>query len=314
MDDMSATIATGVIRNDILSTRAPSPPYVHVPTVVSRNDPAQIIKPSYDLVSPGSLTAADIDIITGGRLQTAGRRPSEDWKYEDRRNAQAILDYLYLGPVSVVRDHAWLREKGITMLLIARDASMKGMPSLSTQRAVAELGLELEYVDMANRHELIRNFPLTVDMINEHVLRFNSIARSDPTAKPGKVLVMCETGNDRSAGIVAAYVMAMYNRDMAGAVQFVTSSRFSTSFNESLKQVLIAAEDILEAKRMMILHAREETAASGLQSNGPVETASCKKRGIEDTYDTDESGDLDMDGARYEDRSSFVPFIQGDSF
>lgn len=313
MESMSASIADGVIRNDTLTTRAPSPPYLHVPSITSSADPSQTIQPSYDLVGPGLLSAAEVDLITGGRTQDARGRMCDDWKYEDRRKAQAILDFLYLGPVSVVRDHDWLREQGITMLLIARDASMKGLPSLSTQKAVSELGLELKYVDMANRYELSANFPTTIELINEHLLRLNGAASLDPTAKPGKVLVMCETGNDRSAAIVAAYIMAMYNRDMVGAVQFVSSQRFSTGFDEALKQVLIATEDLLKAKRMTILDARQENAAPDQQRNGASKPASRKKRAIEDTLDVDDEGDMDMDAARYEDRSSFVPFVQNGS-
>lgn len=309
---MSAPIANGVTRNDELTSRAPSPPYMHVPTITSSLDPSQTIQPSYDLVGPGSLSTDAIDLITGGRPQSAGRRLADDWRYEDRRKAQAILDYLYLGPLSVARDHAWLREQGITMFLIARDASMKHLPSLSTQKAVFELGLELQYVDLANRHELIRNFPGTIDMINQHLLRLNSIAKADPTAKQGKVLVMCETGNDRSAAIVASYVMAMYDRNMVGAVQFVSSQRFSTSFDEELKRVLAATEDLLEAKRMILQDRRHESASSE-HGSAPAKPTFRKKRGIRDTWDQDENDNMDMDAARYEDRSCFIPFVQSNA-
>ncbi|CAN8102579.1 unnamed protein product [Discula destructiva] len=306
------TIATGVFRNGVLSSRAPSPPYVHVPTVTNPTDPSNTINPSYNLVAPGQLSVNDIDTITGGRPQTTHNpRLTDDWCYEDRRKAQAILDFLYLGPLSVVRDHAWLQKHGITMLLVARTASMAGMRSLSIERAVAELGVELKYVDLAINQELIRNFPSSVDLINEHLLRFNTAASQNPAARQGKVLVLCETGNDRSAAIVTAYVMAMYGREAIGAIQFVSCQRFCTNFDEATKHLLMSYEDLLKAKRITTLAIQQATAVPAQQGYDAAKFGTTKKRRIDATLDADEDGDLDMDTARYQDRAHFAPFLEG---
>lgn len=306
------SIADGVFRNGSLSGRAPSPPYVHVPMLANLGYRSSTIRPTYALAAPDGLSEANIDTITGGRVQvTINTRVADEWRFEDRRKAHAILDYLYLGPTSVVRDHAWLQKEGITMLLVARDISMVGMRSLSIEKAVAELGLETTYVNLVNSQELIRNFPSSVNAINEHILRRNTIAGLDPTAKPGKVLVVCETGSDRSAAVVAAYVMAMYDCDMIRSIQFVSSQRFCVSFDESIKYLLIAYEDLLKAKTMTTLARGQENATPTQQGSRPSRSAAIKKRGFEDTLDGDGDGDHDMDEARYEDRPTFAPFMQG---
>lgn len=314
MPATSNSIANGVLRNGSFSSRAPSPPYVHVPAVISLADPSNAITPSYDLVGPGRLSITDINIITGARAQvTTVTRLTDDWRYEDRRKAQPILDYLYLGPMSVVRDIAWLQKQGITMLLVARDASMASMRSLTLDKAVAELGVELAFVDLSTSQELIRNFPSTVVLINQHLLRLNTAAREDPAAKQGKVLVMCDTGNERSAAIVTAYIMAMYGRDMISAIQFVSTQRFCTNFDDAMKQLLISYGDLLKAERMTTLASRQGEGAPCQYHNGLSNPIANKKRGIEDTIGMDEDGDLEMDMARYKDRSTFAPFIQGNT-
>lgn len=305
----SSSIANGVVRNGLFSGRAPSPPFVHVPTISGHDDPSSVIKPSYH-PTDARLSVGDIEIITGGRTQHASNvRLRDEWRYEHRHVAQKILDYLYLGPTSAVRNLAWLKEHKITMLLVARDTSMVGMRSARMEKAVAELGVELTYVNLAHGRELIQIFAGTVDLINQHVLRLNTDAKLDPNTKPGKVLVMCDTGNERSAAIVTAYIMAMFGRDMVSAIQFVSAQRFCANYDETVKWLLLAYDDILQAKRMTTM-----TTLASRPGNAQTQPAVSKKRGIKEMADVDEEGDVDMDMARYEDRPGFVPFIQENMF
>lgn len=306
------------------------------------SEPVLTITPSYDSVNTGLLTAEDIDIITGKRTQQASSAAmNQQWRYEDRRKAQLILDFLYLGPLSVIRDRAWLQKEGITMLLAARDATMAQARMMSLDTAAAELGIEAAYVDVASRQELIRSFPAAVAKINAHLLRvYQSQAQqvvissggegeqqqqvtaiNTSTFRRGKVLVFCETGNERSAAVVAAYVMSMYDRDAVSAIQFIGAQRFCTNFDEDTKYLLRSYGDILEAKRMTAKAVQQALPQypSLQHENMPTHTAAAaafnpvsKKRGIEDTMDEDESGEFDMDMGRYEDRTPFQPFVQGD--
>lgn len=295
----SFVLAADVVRNDSLTTRPPSPPYVHVPTLdYDPTDPANTIKPVSS--GPGHLTPDAVALITGNRPQAlSSARVKDTWQYEYRRRAQSILDFLYLGPLAVVRDHAWLKTEGITMIYAVREGIMVGRRLLSVEKTAADLGLDVGYLDIDNRQVLIRSFPAAIALINAHLMRINGAGSS----KVGKVLVVCETGNERSATLVAAYVMAMYGQQMVGAVQFVGQQRFCTNLNEGDKQLLLSYEHLLQAGRM--------TAEARLQENVAQKPATAsRKRGIEDTMDEDEDGDVGMDGSRFSDRAAFVPYMQ----
>lgn len=335
----NSSIADGVSRAAAFTTRPPSPPYIHVPTAHDNAESLQIV-PSYDSVNIGNLSKEDIDIITGKRSQQAANRPlNQAWVYEDRRKAQQILDFLYLGPLSVVRDREWLKKEGITMLLAARDATMAQARLMSLEKAADELGIEAAYVDVAGRQELIRSFPATVAKINDHLLRVykrqaqqqvvtaadgqrQQVTAIDPsTFRRGKVLVFCETGNERSAVVVAAYLMTMYGGDLVSVIQFISAQRFCTNFDEEAKLLLQSYGDILEAKRMTVQDAQQNVPQKPASLQGDITSSSAavnlksKKRGIEDTMDEDDNADFSMDIGRYEDRAPFQPFVQnqGDS-
>lgn len=137
----------------------------------------------------------------------------------------------------------------------------------------------------------------------------------------GKVLVFCESGNNRSAAVVAAYIMTVFGVNIVRAVQFVNRQRFCTSFDEDTKFWLRAYQDILEARRAIAKHHRQVAATPGPQ---PLRDTP-SKRSIQDTYD--ETSDAEMgdsgpdsgpavsnkdsshDRERYIDREFFVPFI-----
>lgn len=328
-------LADGVSRAASFTNRPPSPPYIHIPTPLGDNTQSALtITPSYDFVDSSLLSVEDINIITGKRDQRATSvLMNHLWRYEDRRNAQPILDFLYLGPLSVIRNRTWLQQEGITMLLAARDAAMAQARFMSLDKIAAELGIEAAHVDVAGRQELIRSFPAAVAKINDHLLRvYKSQAQQvvvgegqqvtaidTSTFRRGKVLLICETGNERSAAIVAAYLMTMYAKDVVGAIQFISAQRFCTNFDEELKYLLRSYGDILDARRMISrAHQHDVTPqpAGQQQENmsfdpAAVATQASKKRCIEDTMDTDETGEFGMDMGRFEDRAPFQPFVQG---
>lgn len=311
----------GVVRAAPSTNRAPSPPSIHIPTPLnnSRFESVYTITPLYDSVS---MSADDVKLITGGRDQHASTTVSNHtWRYEHRRKAQPVLDFLYLGPMSAARDRDWLQEEGITMLLGARDASMAAVQLMAVEKRAQGLGVEAAYVDTASRQELIRSFGGAVDKINDHMLRVHRAQEGATEPRRGKVLVFCETGNERSAAVVAAYVMTMYGRDMVQAVQFVSAQRFCTNFDEPTKYLLQTYGDLLQARRMTAMAGpaqdlssrtlsvgQQEAFAPGTPGAGP---ALSRKRNFTDTMDEDEGGNLSMDMERYEGRSPFAPFVDG---
>ncbi|SPJ81495.1 related to protein tyrosine phosphatase [Fusarium torulosum] len=294
------------------SRRAPSPPFIHIPpTGQCGGAGVPNLMPSYENVDPSQLTAADVEIITQNAMQIATDRAA-DWSYELRRDAQKLVDFLYLGPNSVVKDHSWLASEGITMIMVTRDARMAGRKLMTVEKAAEALGIAVQYVDLDGYDTLIRDLPGIIRLTNDHLLSIyhrqaqgrsqNGDIMVDPiTFRRGKVLITCETGNDRSAAIAAAYIMAVFGKDMVTAVQFITIQRFCCSFDEDVKRKLQSWEDILRARSQIA----SETATP--------QNAMHAKRHIADVMDTDENSDvkehLTLDQERFEGRSAFVPFV-----
>ncbi|KAK2001786.1 dual specificity phosphatase [Colletotrichum falcatum] len=305
------------------SHRPPSPPYIPIPMTYPKGPAAATIVPSFDNVDAMRLTSEDLRIITRNKTQTATDR-SVGWSYESRRTAQTILDFLYLGPLSVARDEAWLAKEGITMVMVTRHARVAQARLMSVDKVAQKLGILVEYLDVLDNAQLIRGFPEVVAKINGHLL---DVYRSQATPvqegqmvidsdsfKSGKVLVVCETGNDRSAFVAAAYIMNMYGKDMVSTVQFISIQRFSANFDEDGKRMLQAYEDILNAQRSVSSATRDVPRAGhfAVPSGGG-------KRGIESTFDEDDmqAGDgyatFTTDRDRYQDRVRFAPFVDRDS-
>lgn len=300
--------------------RAPSPPPILVPPAGF----AIPIKaaPRYDNVDPASLSAQDLAIITQNGLEQVAHDSAVNWTYASRRAAQPILDYLYLGPWSILRNRQWLQEKGITMVLVARDASQASQNLMACEGLVGDMGIESQYVDILGYNDLTRAFPSALRLINDHMLRVyqgqvvdaaNFDVRDGGTAintarfRRGKVLVVCETGNERSATMVAAYLMAVFGMSVVRACQFLNHIRFCINIDDQLKQTLRAYEDILLAQRTVHRHELQSTLA---RSPGRG------KRGIGETAHDDSHDEMsrtiphpDSDQERFIDRDPFKPFV-----
>lgn len=290
------------------------------------------------LPSPPHLTQADLAAITSGLApQTASDPAARQWAYEARRAAQPVLDYLYLGPASAARDAAGLVREGITMVLAARDARFLAAPGAvvvggARARELEAAGIAVESVVIGGGAEgggggaegccssLVGAFDLAAARINQHLLgvvRGSSSSGGkgvgEEPGRRGKVLVCCETGNDRSAAVVASYLMAMYGLDTVRAVQFVQLQRFCVTLGDDVKFLLQAYGDILQARRDVARMAVEEGPGAGLptatatQSHGQTQF----KRRIGETRTDDDDGDEvmgEMDEERYWNRD-FAPFV-----
>ncbi|KAI3332213.1 phosphatases II [Xylariaceae sp. AK1471] len=308
------------------TTRPPSPPPVIVTPATSNWVIPMKVVPTYDNVDPASLSQRDLAIITQNGREQVAHDSAVNWTYESRRVAQPILDYLYLGPSTVVRNRQWLQEQGITMLLAARDTAQASLNLMAVDKVAQELGIEARYVDVSGCHELIRAFPSAIEMINDHMLRVyreqavdaadvhvqsGEMAIDKAKFRRGKVLVFCETGNDRSASIVTAYLMAVLGTSTVEACQFINFKRFCVSMDEDLKQTLRSYEDILLAQREVHQHELRS------DSNSMPKNA---KRRIYETLDgtTDDGSGSGMTGVdkyqlsdqdRFLGRDNFAPFV-----
>ncbi|KAI1798516.1 phosphatases II [Daldinia bambusicola] len=311
------------------SMRPPSPPSIVIPAPILSyaNEHIKVV-PDYEKVDPASLSANDLKIITQNYKEQLARDSALNWAYENRRVAQPILDFLYLGPSSIARDREWLCKEGITMLLAARDSQMAVMHLMAPKKVAQELGIQLEYIDVSGYNELIRAFPSAVRKINDHMLDVfrgqrirnaqmqvedGKMAIPNDKFRRGKVLVFCETGNDRSAGVVVAYLMSIFGLTMVEACQFVHFKRFCVSLNDDLRFVMKSYEDLLFAQRTVHRH-EFENRSTHTNGNSASYDVHKQKRGIEATMGEDEEmrgadESIALDYDRFLDRQRFVPFV-----
>ena len=321
--------------SQIWSYRVPSPPRVIVPPPALRSDGLPDLhidqNSSLDFESNGFANAEFLKTVTYSDIMTVNNMI--EWKYEQRRMAQQILPFLFLGPVSAARNSTFLRDNGITMVLAIRNI-MSAQAKLLNSKAAVELGIECAFVDVAGNQELIAAFPKVFNVINAHLSSMYQQSQTKKAAQdlgpgehppiPGKVLVFCETGNERSAAVVAAYIMAMYSLDLIPALQIVQAQRFAVAYDDSLKNLLVAYGAILQAKRDVV-HAGNAFIGNGHTTNGQMASSSfnihqipygrngtskSNKRTLDeadDEMDTDED-DVFAIKERSEERKGYAPF------
>ncbi|KAI9753636.1 MAG: hypothetical protein M1815_006095 [Lichina confinis] len=189
------------------------------------------------------------------------------WPYEARREAQQILPFLYLGPLSSARDQLFLGQEGITMILAVRSTLVPQNNLLNGRKTSDDLGLEFHSVDIDDRFSFVSSFGHGVGLINAHLAkvydqpmrklkeRWQLIKVEDEKADPntnghlGKVLVYCESGIGASAAVVVAYILTMYELSVKDAVNLVQLRRGCASFAGGLSEALSSFADVVAAER-----------------------------------------------------------------
>ncbi|KAJ4989666.1 Serine/threonine/tyrosine-interacting protein [Stagonosporopsis vannaccii] len=291
--------------------RLPTPPRVVVPP------------PTLSTGMPGLVVGAgsgelDISFLKEMALEDIVQKNTLiEWAYERRRQAQMILPWLFLGPMVASKDKDFFAREGITMVLAvrSRDGSMSG-----ALQAARNAGLSVATIEAPTYHDLIKRFGDTTSVINEHVAKVRLRAMEE-TGQPtlGKVLVFCESGNEKSAAVVAAYLMEILDDfDYIKAMQVCQAQRFCVNFDDTIKNMLRSRWDILQASRSVSSFNKEQFHLNSHASNLNQSVASLQtstkaklKRPIEDMQDDNdvEMGDgLDpSDALRFQGRDN-TPF------
>jgi serine/threonine/tyrosine-interacting protein len=280
-----------------------------------------------------AFASLDIDGITFLHRVTRGQTisnsdqfgiGSELWQYENRRHAQEVMPYLYLGPRGAAKDHDFLVKEGITMLLAIRDLMSVHHRFLDGSKIAGELRIAYQSVDVGGNQGLIAAFPRVVEVVNDHLQAVYAAVESGTSKyQYGKVLVYCESGNERSAAAVTAYLMSMYPIDLPKALQFTTMHRFCVYYDDGMKRLLQTYYEMLEAKRQIKHHGRQtllhttaciSPSSPSLQVEnyttfGGIMPSSNAKRGreVDDDMEIDEHDD---DIERFQDRNTFQPFVE----
>ena len=228
--------------------------------------------------------------------------------------------------MAAARDQGFLQREGITMVLAIRNTRSAQAKVLGS-KAAEELGIESKAIDVAGNQELIAAFPRTVAVINAHLSTMYQLQQAKATPSttpglphsspvPGKVLVFCESGNERSATVVTAYIMAMYSADLIRAVQIVQAQRFAVAFDDSLRNLLSTYEIMLKAKRDVVqadsrMGDHGDAGVLGTSKGILGRSANSSKRTLDDAYDDDidmDEGEEHMDHERFERRVGSAPF------
>ncbi|KAJ4364579.1 hypothetical protein N0V83_009175 [Neocucurbitaria cava] len=273
------------------SYRLPTPPRIVVPPPTLTTD-----MPSLAIGSNGA-EEVDMSFLKELDLEDIVQKNTlVEWAYERRRQAQMILPWLYLGPMVAARDKAFLEREGITMVLgiLSKANSMAG-----AVQAAKTVCLDVATIEAPNYYDLVARFPQTTSIINTHVARLRQATlEKNGQSTLGKVLVFCESGNEKSAAVVAAYLMdTLGNFDHVKAMQVCQAQRFCVNFDDSIKNILRSHWDIMLARRSVasLASPQQNIPLNGHDQNGtylhPVH-APTQKRSIDQTRDDE---DLAMD-------------------
>jgi hypothetical protein len=210
-----------------------------------------------------------------------------------------MLPWLYLGPMVAAKDKAFLQREGITMVLAVR-AQVNSM--MGAVQAAHEVCLEVASIEAPSFYSLTPKFAETTRMINLHMARYRQhMLETTGQAALGKVLVFCESGNEKSAAVVAAYLMeTLTDINYIKAMQVCQAQRFCVNFDDTLKNILRAYWDILGARRSVAFSHKQALPHDDGLNNGHAQSDTYLsppstrkgKRGIEQTRDDQ---DMDMD-------------------
>lgn len=140
-------------------------------------------------------------------------------------------------------------------------------------------GLSTITLDLDTPFDLITRLPQTIKAMNDHLEGTCSKGMPGQVANiNGKILVFCESGNERSTALVAAYLMILFGVDVVGAMQIIQSQRFCIAPEDGMKNMLITFQDVLRAKREVTTHTMGTTNEVNKKS----------KRSVDMMYDDDD--------------------------
>ncbi|KAI8941593.1 hypothetical protein NX059_002808 [Plenodomus lindquistii] len=282
------------------SYRLPTPPRIVVPP------------PTMATEMPGLAIGGDTDDLDMSFLKDTGldniiqTNTLLEWAYERRRQAQMILPWLFLGPMLAAKDKPFMERESITMVLAVRSSANSMMGALN---AAAQAGVEIATIEAPSYFSLTGQLSQATALINRHVARIRQHTLTQ-TGHPtlGKVLVFCESGNEKSAAVVAGYLMeTLDNFDYIKAMQVCQAQRFCVNFDDTIKNMMQSHWDILLARRSVatsVAQAPTNHIPSAGKSSQLLSSPSMKnKRTIEHTRDEE---DMEMDDMEESDAARFL--------
>ncbi|KAJ6145767.1 hypothetical protein N7470_009662 [Penicillium chermesinum] len=161
------------------------------------------------------------------------------------------------------------------------------------------LGPQLALRDTQKLQE--RGFTLLLAIRNTHSAQARLVSGEKAATELArrKVLIFCESGNDRSAVVTVAYIMVMLNKTAQEATRLIQENRYCASFDEPMRTILRSFEDILGAKRVVESVTRSASRSGALRLEPPsAAQAIHRKRSFADRLieeNVADHGDMDLD-------------------
>lgn len=231
------------------------------------------------------------------------------WKYGDRHTAQPTLPFLYLGPHTVARDAVWLAEHDITMVIAVRSAQSAAVSPrlLDPARFPACQNLLTATFDVDSPYEVITRVKPILKLMTDH-LETQTAGRSLTTLDDigGRILVFCESGNERSPVLVAAWLMMVFGITWSDSLNLIHAFRFSIALTSGMNEMLSTLQMVLKAEA----DAAEAQRGMDGQEMNTQSTTSRMKRSIDDAYDSDDTMTDEMEVAP---RTGIAPFLDKNS-
>lgn len=258
----------GCHRRDSYTAHLPSPPPFHIPPQCFHY-PTPL--PTIDTTTPTSpFHALSRDAIF------APLDEHLDWHYHHRHRAQRILSFLILGPFCAAKDPEFFHANGVTMLLAVKNAAHPAVAARSVSQAVPPAAPKTEHAAIRNAHALgipthvlaVPDAPSlaselrpAVEAITAHLVEqrrrnacSDGAATVDGSASPlGTVFIACNSGNDRSAAVLVAFLLDMCeDMPLVGAMKMVQQRRFCVALDDQTRSLLAGWLDIIKARRDVV--------------------------------------------------------------
>lgn len=240
------------------------------------------------------------------------RATNFDWDYTERRNAQMILPFLYLGPLYSAQNENFIKKEGITMLFAIKDRNPPLSKIVDGRKYANALGIEADSAEVGDNQQLLASLPNIIRRINDHLCKCGlheaNKQKNEPRDTKRKVLVFCHTGNQISVSVVIGYLMAMLNLDAETALVNVQARRFSAVVDNPTKEAMETFESILNANRD-VTKCQNSLPPHPLSSNGEqASRGPLKRQSFEDEDTVLDDGDINKDKDRFQNRVCSAPF------
>lgn len=161
-----------------------------------------------------------------------------DWRYELRHEAQEIIQGLWIGPLSILRNTPFLEQNNIRVLISVTD--IRVIPKIMKTEYIPSPEYSCHSYDPGNK---LTN-PLAIVSQLANICEVINQAQQTGVG----TFIFCESGNEQSAVAAASYLIYSQKLQMIESIQHVQSKRFSISLDDAAKHNLQTFRDLCMAQ------------------------------------------------------------------